>query len=333
MPAVPTADRVRFRWAMFPLALLVLLGLSATVQPRVAVDGESGASREPYASPQHYGSNAPLGSQEPFGVPFLTRPASGPISLKGCRDLVIENLTFKDLGEDVEAIHLQDCHRVTIRNNDFARVAQAITALDSTDIRVEWNRYEDILGPSARVGLHRANFVQFDNVRVGYVGHNKGRGGDTEDIVSVHASGGTAADPLVIEMNQFQGTGWSSSSGSGIALGDHGSDHTIARNNVLLNPGQVGIFIAGGTNNAIVDNVIYGEQRALSNVGIYVWNQSDHGCSDNEVRGNKVRWYRADGAENASWDQGNCGAVSGWSTNDWDATLKPDALQVDLSKP
>ena len=54
-------------------------------------------------------------------------------------------------------------------------------------------------------------------------------------------------------------------------------------NNILLNPGQVGIFIAGGTHNAIVDNVVYGEQRPLSNVGIYVWNQTDEPCSDHGV--------------------------------------------------
>jgi len=40
------------------------------------------------------------------------------------------------------------------------------------------------------------------------------------------------------------------------------------------NPGACGIFIAGGTNNQIVDNVIYGSQRPVANVGIYVWNQS-----------------------------------------------------------
>jgi nitrous oxidase accessory protein NosD len=250
--------------------------------------------------------------------------------MRGCRDVVIEGRTFKDLGSDVEAIHLEDCHGVTIRDNDFARVAQAITVLDSTDVRVEMNRYEDILGPSARVDLHRANFIQFDNVRGGYIGNNTGRGGDTEDIVSIHTSGGTTAAPLIIEGNHFEGTNWSSGSGSGIALGDHGSHDTVARDNILLNPGQVGIFIAGGTNNTIVDNVIYGEQRPRSNVGIYVWNQADGECSGNEVRNNRVRWFREDGEDNAHWDQGNCGQVAGWSTNDWEADLDPASLRVDL---
>lgn len=263
-------------------------------------------------------------------MPFLTRPVSGPIRLNGCNDVVIENRTFKDLGPDVEAIHLENCHRVTIRDNDFARVAQAITAVNSTDIRVEWNRYLDILGPHPRVGLHRANFVQFDKVHGGYIGNNKGRGGDTEDIVNLHASDGTPTEPLYVEDNHFEGTNWTSASGSGIALGDGGSAHTIARNNILLNPGQVGIFIAGGTDNAILNNVVYGEQRPLSNVGLYVWNQSGSACSGHEVRGNRVRWYGAEGEASPAWDAGNCGTVAGWSTNDWSAILDPTTLRVEL---
>ena len=306
--AVPTATRVRVgRVILALIAGLALLGLPATAAPLPS-----------------------SGPADDWTVPVLTRPLSGPIRLNGCNDVLIENRTFRDLGPDVEAIHLENCHRVTIRANDFARVAQAITAIGSSDIRVEGNRYVDILGPHARVGLHRGNFVQFDRVRGGYIGRNEGRGGDTEDIVSLHSSGGTAAAPLIVEDNHFEGIDWSSSSGSGIALGDGGSSYTIARRNVLLNPGQVGIFIAGGTNNAILDNVIYGEKRPSSNVGLYVWNQSDSACSGHEVRGNQVSWIRADGEPNPAWDQGNCGTVAGWTTNDWSAALDPTTLRVDL---
>ena len=311
---VPPSNAVRVpRILVVPLAILALLALLALLA--------FGATTAPAPSPL---------ALDPSPTLFLARPASEPIRLKGCHDLVIENLTFKDLGPDVEAIHLEKCHNVTIRLNDFARVAQAITAVDSTDIRVEWNRYEDILGPHERVGLHRGNFVQFDKVRGGYIGNNKGRGGDTEDIVSLHDSGGTADEPLYVENNHFEGTDWTSGSGSGIALGDGGSTDTIARNNTLLNAGQVGIFIAGGTENAIIDNVVYGEQRPASNVGIYVWNQSDDACSGHEVRGNRVRWYRADGETNPGWNPGNCGDVAGWDDNDWNAPLDPEQLHVEL---
>ncbi|MGK2849305.1 MAG: right-handed parallel beta-helix repeat-containing protein [Candidatus Limnocylindrales bacterium] len=290
--------------------LLVALGLSAATNPKAVPD--------------------PGPPADPWSVPFLSRPASGAIRLVGCRDVVIENRSFKDLGPNVEAIHLEGCENVIIRDNDFARVAQAITAVDSRNIRVEWNRYEDIVGPHARDGGHRANFVQFDKVRGGRIANNKGRGGDTEDILSIYASGGTLDRPMLIEDNHFEGLDWTSESGSGIALGDGGSDHTIARRNILLNPGQAGIFIAGGTNNAIIDNTVYGEQRPASNIGVYVWNQSESPCADNEVRGNRVRWSREDGEPNSAWDQGNCGPVVGWSTNDWDAVLDPASMRVEL---
>jgi len=273
----------------------------------------------------------PTLSGDPWTPAFLSRPVSEPVrKMGGCDDILIEGLTFQDLGPDVEAIHLERCNNVTIRANDFARVAQAITVIDSTNVRIEWNRYEDIFGPHQREGKHRANFIQLVDVAGGSIADNKGKGGDTEDIVSMFRSGGTADDPFIIERNHFEGTDWTSGSGSGIALGDTGSAHSIARDNTLLNVGQVGIFIAGGTNHKILDNVIYGEERPASNVGVYVWSQSDGPCADHEVRGNQVTWRAADGAPNARWDGQNCGVIDGWSDNAWDAQLDPATLEVGL---
>jgi hypothetical protein len=264
-------------------------------------------------------------------VPFLGRPNSGAIrKTSGCDNLVIEGRTFKDLGPDVEAIRLENCNNVTIRANDFARVAQAITVINSTNVRIEWNRYLDILGPNARVGKNRANFVQLVQVSQGLIANNKGKGGDTEDIVSMYQSGGTASSPFVIEYNQFEGTNWTSTSGSGIALGDGASTYSIARNNILLNVGQVGLFIAGGLNHKILNNTVYGERRDLSNVGLYVWNQSSSTCAGHEVAGNRVWWRNAAGSSNPSWNAGNCGSVTGWSSNDWNAALDPATLRVGL---
>ena len=75
---------------------------------------------------------------------------------------------------------------------------------------------------------------------------------------------------------------------------------------------------------------IYGEQRDGSNVGVYVWNQSDSGCSGHEVSGNRVRWRNEDGAANPAWNADNCGTVSGWSSNTWNALLDPAKLRVGL---
>jgi len=345
----------RLRWSGPVLALVIALASLACAPARVAIEGSDGPSESaptvgqtlppagqasPTAgltpppagqTPPPAGQTAPIPS-DPWAVPFLTRTVSEPIhKTRFCDGIVIEGLTFRDLGPDVEAIHLERCRGVTIRANDFARVSQAITIIDSTDVTIEWNRYQDITGPSERVeGKHQANFIQLVRVTSGSINNNKGKAGDTEDIVSLFESGGTAKDPFIVEYNHFQGVDWTSGSGSGIALGDASSQYSIARYNTLLNPGQAGIFIAGGTNQSIVGNVVYGERRPRSNVGIYVWNQSSSKCANSEVRDNQVSWTNDAGAPNPAWNARNCGRVRGWDTNDWDAELDPATLEVRL---
>ena len=90
-------------------------------------------------------------------------------------------------------------------------------------------------------------------MRGGQIDHNKGKGGDTEDVVSLYQS-----SKVIVEDNHFEGTNWTSHSSSGIALGDGGGSNNIARRNTLVNIGQVGVYIAGGTNNQILNNTIYG---------------------------------------------------------------------------
>ena len=263
---------------------------------------------------------------DPWAVPFATRPASGPIRLANCSNVVIEGKTFKDLGAGVIAIRIENCSNVTIRSVDFLNVAEGVYALNSSNIKIINSRYSNITGPAQpRTGANVANFVQFNNVAGGLIDHNKGKGGDTEDIVSVYQS-----DHVIVEDNHFEGTNWTSASGSGIALADGGGSYNVAQRNILLNPGQVGIFIAGGLNNKILGNTIYGEQRLRSNVGIYVWNQSSTPCSGQEVTGNRVYWRNAAGSSNTGWNAGNCGTVAGWSANNWSATFDITTLRVHL---
>ena len=240
--------------------------------------------------------------------------------------MVIEDKTFRDLGAGVIAIRIENCTNVTIRAVDFLNVAEGVYALNSSNITVVDSRYQNITGPAQpRTGANVANFVQFNNVNGGLIARNKGKGGDTEDIVSVYQSSN-----VIVEDNHFEGTNWTSGSGSGIALSDGGGSGNIARRNILVNPGQVGAFIAGGLNSVIADNIVIGEQRDKSNVGIYVWNQSSSTCSGHTVSGNRVRWLNASGANNPYWNAGNCGSVAG-SGNVWnDTTLDIEQYRVEL---
>lgn len=248
------------------------------------------------------------------------------MSLTNCRDVTIENKTLRDLGAGVIAIRIENCTNVTIRAVDFLNVAEGVYALNSTNITVVDSRYSNITGPAQpRTGANVANFVQLNKVTGSLIARNKGKGGDTEDIISVYQS-----SSVVVEDNHFEGTNWTSGSGSGISLSDGGGSGNIARRNILVNPGQVGAFIAGGLNSQIVDNIVIGEQRPKSNVGVYVWNQSSSACSGHTVSGNRVLWLNASGASNGFWSAGNCSSTTVTGNNWNDLTLDIDAWRVVL---
>ncbi len=264
---------------------------------------------------------------DPWAVPFLGRTPSGQIHLTNCSNVTISGKEFVNIADD--AIVIEGCNNVTITGNDFSNVVGAIYAINSTNITVTWNRYQNV--GDGTIGSGHSNFVQFNGTTGGYIGHNKGIGGNTEDIVSIYRSGGASASaPLIIEYNAFQGTNWTSGSSSAFMLGDAGGHNIIARFNTVVSPGQVGFGVPSGTDIHITDNIVYGARRASSNVGIYVWNQSSSSCAGIEVARNQVKWFNESGSENPYWNAGNCGTVAGESTNDWHAPLDPAALQVSL---
>jgi hypothetical protein len=217
-----------------------------------------------------------------------------------------------------------------IENNDFIDVAEPIYVYGSRNITIRGNRYRNITGPYQRNGSHRGNFTQWDHSFGGKIVDNVGVGGNTEDVISLYFSGGTsAARPLVIARNRFQGTNWRSPSGAGILVGDGGGGHVVVRDNVLVNVGQVGIGVAGGHHIQILRNTVYGPRRTLSNVGIYAWGQGAS-CGNIRVAGNVVDFRKADGTPSAIWNGGNCGTITGLSTNRVGPLAGAKALRVRL---
>ena len=279
----------------------------------------------PTPTPNPTPSPTPAPTISPSSVPFGSRPSSGAISLSGsaCQGVTISNRSFKNLGSGVIAISLSNCNGVTIDSVDFDTVSEAIFAYSSSNITVRHSRYRNITGPHQRNGTHRGNFVQFDSVSGFTIDHNKGVGGDTEDIVSLYKSGNGK-----VTYNQFQGTNWSSTSGTGIILGDGGSGSNVeVAYNVLDTPGQVGIQIIDGTGQKVHDNTVYSAPRpgqVSPNVGM----SSYAGSPVASVYNNRVLWYKNDGSQNPYW--WGAGSIS-TSGNDWHASLNAASLAVDLS--
>ena len=299
---------------------------TATPAPKTAANPAPKPAPKPAPRPAPRPTRPPSGGY--WSAPFLHRTPSGPIRISGRHNVTISGKQFTNLGSGTVAIVISNSSNITILANDFSNVTGAIYAVNSTNVKVMWNRFRNI--GNGTIGSGHSNYIQFNNTWGGYIGHNKGIGGDTEDLISIYKSGGSAASPLRIEYNQFEGTNWSSGSGSGLMLGDAGGRYITAAYNVFVSPGQVGIGVPGGSHIRILKNTIYGARRSQSNVGLYVWNQSGSTCSAIEVSGNKVRWYNASGTLNGAWNGGGCGTVSGWSANSWTASLSVSSLHVRL---
>jgi len=152
---------------------------------------------------------------------------------------------------------------------------------------------------------------------------------DPEDAINIFQSNGLPSDPIQIKGNWIRGGG-PSASGGGILAADGGGSYVVIEDNILVDPGQYGLAVVGGNNIQIKNNLVYGKQQSFTNVGIYIWNQYDPVCSDVVVSGNKVNWTHKNGTSNHVWNQGNCGEVIGWETNEWgadiDASILPEVL-------
>ncbi len=306
-------------------------------------------------------SSPPTRAEKPDGVPFLERPEQdGVIRLHGAENKVIENLRFTNRpytsgnGSDHVCILLTDCKNIIVRNVDFDTISQPLVFGKGCDnITVEWCRARGLTGPSNRTGDHTGNFMQtVDSPTNINIVDNLIIGGDTEDIISFFtAVGGQCIG------NRIDGSGWLSRSGTGIILGDGGGSGVVVERNTLLNPGQVGIGIAGGQDHIVRNNTIYqvsqadrtawfnedgdtvagaadgSEQPIRSNVGIYSFNfypETQFGGS--VVNNNRVRFWSDEGDFwNGFWNGDDPASVSEFD-NVWnDESIDPLDVAVDLN--
>jgi hypothetical protein len=188
----------------------------------------------------------------------------------------------------------------------------------------------DVHGP-----FPRGQLAQFDKVpgAGNRINHNLALNdlgeSNPEDVINIYKSSGTEDDPIQVIGNKIRG-GVPSGSGGGIMTGNGGGAHIVVRDNVVVDPGQYGIAIAGGYHLQMLDKKVFGRKQPFTNVGIYVRNQSKALSHDHTVKGNRVRSFNKDGTENPCWDDNNRGTVAGWDDNNWHADVDDGLLPTDL---
>ena len=227
-------------------------------------------------------------------------------------------------------IHLYNCKNITVDNNFFTNVSTGVYAEKawSGGIKVTNNQFLNMKGP-----FPRGQFVQFNNVYgpgnavSNNVGENVFGQSFPEDAINMYESSGTSYSPIIIDGNWIRGGG-PSSSGGGIMLGDNGGSYLVASNNVLVNPGEYGMAIAGGDHNSIINNTIYGTAQFFTNVGLYVNSINGHRVTNATVTGNQINFFNSANYSNSWWLSSNADKPYGWDgpTNTLGANINGSIL-------
>jgi parallel beta-helix repeat protein len=250
------------------------------------------------------------------------------VSLKNCRNIKIYNC---DLGPSIkEGIHIEDCEDIVIENCFFSNNSSCIYVIRSTKIQIRGNQFLNVHGP-----YPRGQFVQFnsvfgsDNIIENNKGENLQKLSQPEDLINIYKSSGTYNSPIIIRNNKFRGSG-TSKTGGGIVAGDSGGSYMTIENNILVDPGQYGIGVAGGNVISVRNNKIFARKQFFTNVGITVWNQNKLSCDSIEVSYNRVNYTNRNGVKNPAWNASNCGIIKGWDTNVWNDNIDSSILPKKL---
>lgn len=280
-------------------------------------------------------------SHQTLNALVIAEPVS--IRLRGCADIIV-------FACELRSVELIECRNVTICNcwihdSDrngvqdyksqqllvqgcrFENVATGVYAVESRDVQVVGNFARNVQGP-----FPRGQLVQFDTVtgrsnviRANYAINDAGKS-HPEDVINLFKSVGEPDAPIIVEDNYLagdpsKGSAGKSESGSGIMLADLGGAYQLCRRNVVVSAGQCGIGVAGGHHIRVEGNLIYGGKSDVSNVGLYIWNQSKAPSDHVTLLGNRVHWINHDGEENSWWAGGGIEEIEQKDNHFADTTL------------
>ncbi len=284
------------------------------------------AAPSPVANPGNAGTHAPINLSGISNQTITGWHISGGgvpcITLKNCSNVHITMCKLDNTTSSAGSVSLSGCSNVTIDYNFMTNVSTGVYAVGCTGgIKVDNNQFLNMMGK-----YPRGQASQFNNCSG--AGNNKienimGKS-YPEDVINFYHSSGTAASPILCNSNWIRGGGPSTTSGA-INLGDNGGAYESASNNIIVDGGQYGMAISGGSNMSLINNQIYGKQQSFTNVGIVVWSQQGDQpsipyISNATVSGNRV-WFFSGRSQyiglNPYWIGDKGLVVAGLSTNLW----------------
>lgn len=245
---------------------------------------------------------------------LMTLPAYSTTVISGQSNVVIDGQTFSDAVGN--CLDITSSTNITIKNSIFINCAGEAIGLGGTssNITIIGNRFENVrtafyvngstgngyvfannhcknmIGPAARGQCVQFNGVTGtghriqNNVSIAY--RNSTR--RPEDHFNLFNSGGDVGDYLQVTNNYIEGGG-PSVSGCGIVAGDFGGSYIRIANNRLINSGNCGIGVAGGSFIVVDNNFAYSRRTDVSNIAITAY-ASTGPCDNITVTNNRVWW-------------------------------------------
>jgi parallel beta helix pectate lyase-like protein len=265
------------------------------------------------------------------------------ISLINCTNIHITNCKLQN-GTTVNStgVNTLNCTGITVDNCLITKVSTGVYAQASQQINVNNNQFLNMMGP-----FPRGAYVQFNNVSgtgnqiVNNKGENVSGQSNPEDGINLYQSNGTAASPILVTGNMLRGGG-PSTTGSGITVGDQGGSYETITGNTVVNTGNIGMQVAGGTHITMSNNMIYSTATSISHLGLGYGNYSGVASNNITITGNKIKWMCGKASDLAYYPKGTTSVEkdmsaestialpTGWTANITDAAISATILPASL---
>jgi hypothetical protein len=248
--------------------------------------------------------------------------------LSKCYNVTIKNCRIGPGSKP--GITLSQCTNINIDSCYLYGVSTGIYAENCKAVSITNCQAKNMMGP-----FPKGQFVQFRGVSGGgnRVSFNKFENiqgqSYTEDAISLYKCNGLPIDPIRIESNWIRGGG-PSKSGGGIMLGDGGGSNQVAKNNILVDPGQYGMAISGGSFMSIVNNTIYAKAASFTNVGLYYRNYTKLPSANICIAKNAVNYTNSKLQLNNTLLGPGEHAPVGWNTNVYKTGLNSSILPASI---
>jgi len=280
-----------------------------------------------------YKSSSPISYYSKSNITISGLSISGGtngIALYNCSNVHITNCKVANTSSF--GIMLNNCTNITVDYCYVTNAKSGVHVYKGSTIKVNNNQFYNMNGP-----FPDGCFVQFCNLTSGgnQINYNKCQDdawhGHPQDGISLYQCNGKLGDSIQVIGNWIRGgqVQFDSGGAAGVVLGDVGGSYQVARNNIVVNSGYVGMQVVGGNNIKMDHNTIYSSSTPVSNTGINCGNYSGTSSWNINISYNKVKWIQKSGSEWDLWLD-KVATPAGWSTNIQKANISASVLPTTI---